>query len=331
MNISLINPGESTGEGKAYGPLTSPHMGLAYIASSLASQGHQVDVIEMPTYGLDYMGVLRQVENFGADVVGITARSFNILSAYKLSKLLKNMRPDLPIILGGAHGTALPEHTLTESSTIDVVVLGYGEYVMCDLVRSLESGNSIEKACDSLPGVCFRKNGVIVTIPPAAPEKDLDLLPSPDFSMYDISKFGMMYHPAMNKFHKEVSIFASRGCPFKCTFCMAHGGAGIERAWNVRSPENVIAEMMKIYDSTGIDVFGFNDSTFGINKKWFLRFCEHMIETGLYNKVNWSFETRADLGTYEIFKAAVEAGCNWVFFGFESGSEKILSTVNKGI
>ncbi|MDA2909556.1 hypothetical protein MYX04_01345 [Nitrospiraceae bacterium AH_259_D15_M11_P09] len=91
MKILLINPGESTGEGGSYGPMTSPHMGLAYLAAYLQQHGEEVKVIEMPTYGMSYHDIFEVVSSFRPEVVGLTARSFNVKSAYKIASGVKGL------------------------------------------------------------------------------------------------------------------------------------------------------------------------------------------------------------------------------------------------
>jgi radical SAM superfamily enzyme YgiQ (UPF0313 family) len=333
IKISLVNPGESTGEGTSYGPLTSPHMGLAYIASFLKSKGHDVDVIEMPTYRMSYEDAMARLKRHQAKVVGLTARSFNILSAHRLADLIKAEEPNVKIILGGAHATALPELTLEEFPAFDALCVGYGELPFLEFVERYDGQYQlpIDELTKGIQSFCYRKDGKIIKNPIMPPIRNLDDLPYPDFSMYDLSKFGSMYHPLTNRFHKHVSMFASRGCPYKCVFCMPHGGGGKSRDWNARSPENVVGEMEYVYKKTGITVIAFNDSTFGINKSWFLDVCDLIKRRGLHQKMNWSFETRANLANLDILEAAVSAGCNWVFFGFESGSDSVLQAVNKRI
>ena len=332
MKVLLINPSEMTGEGGLYGPLTTPHMGLAYIASYLQSNGYEIRVIEQAVYKLSNAKVVELFKEFEPDIVGFTARSFNINVAYQLMGSLKECNPDILIILGGSHATALPAYTLNECSDIDVIVEGYGEESMLELVERYQQGiDDIEALCKPVAGVSYRTKISTVQNPPRSVIKDLDELPFPDYSLYDLTAFGKMYFPQTNKFQREISMFAGRGCPFKCTFCMAHGGEGIKRGWSVRTPGNVVDEMEYQLKNTGIDVFNFNDSTFGIKKKWFFEFCDEIKRRGLHKKIHWSFETRADLGSVELFKAAVSAGCNWVFFGFESGSDAVLEGSKKGI
>jgi len=332
MKIFLVNPGDY-GEGEAYGPLLSPHMGLAYIASYLKHHNHDVEVIEMPVYKLSYEDIVKRVKEFGTNVLGITARSFNILSADKLATLVKKEIPNIKIVLGGAHATALPQRTLDEFSSFDCLVVGYGETPMLEFVQKLEKhpDATIRQLCTDNNSFVFRDGNKIIENPIAPVINNLDSLPNPDYSMYDMPAFGRMYHPPTNKFHQEISMFASRGCPYKCIFCMAHGGEGIVRSYNSRSPAHVVDEIEEIYEKTRINNISFNDSTFGLKKEWFLDFCNELIKRGVEKKIQWSFETRANLAKVEILETAVRAGCKWIFFGFESGSEKVLNTIHKGI
>ncbi|MBI4667949.1 MAG: cobalamin B12-binding domain-containing protein [Elusimicrobia bacterium] len=332
MKTLLINPGETTGEGRAYGPLTSPHMVLAYLAAYLKARGEDVKIIEMPTYKMSHEDVFEAIKHYAPDVVGLTVRSFNIKSAYKIAVGVKKLSKNIQVVMGGSHATALPEHTLEECADIDAVVMAYGEETLYEIVTRVSKGYKEQKAFyEDVMGVTYRNGGGYIGNGDRPVIADLDALPFPDYGMYDLNKFGKMYFSDTGRFEREFSIFASRGCPFKCIFCMPHGGPGISRNRTTRSPENIVAEMEMNMEKFGAKTFNFNDSTFGINRKWVKEFCELLRKRGLHKKVHWSFETRADLASEELFIDTKEAGCNWVFAGFESGAKSVLEGMRKGI
>lgn len=330
INVLLIDPSEGLFQEGNYGKPLAPNLGLAYIASSLKKECHAtVKITEMRPYDISMSKLGTIIDGFSPDIVGITAKTFNILSAYKVADLVKRIRPEAITVIGGAHGTVFPELTLQQCNSIDAVVRREGESTMSEMVNRLVPGNSNQDIFSKLNGVSYRsETGVISHNEDRELIRDLDSLPFPDYSMYNLKSYGMLYNPARHKFSRQFSIITSRGCPYKCTFCAPI----LTRKFRQRSVANVMEEIDFLIRQYNCDRIYFEDSTFCVNRKWFDEFCNEFIRRKFHQKITWGFESRVELlQDVEIFRQAKDAGCTYVYYGIESGNQTILDYAQKGI
>ncbi len=159
---------------------------------------------------------------------------------------------------------------------------------------------------------------------------NLDLLAFPDFDDFDIQKCLFIYN-------NHLSIMASRGCPYSCSYCNNHALRRTLKGTYVRfrSVENVIEEIdlrIKQYYDKGFRYFYFFDDTFILNKDYVLKFCKQFKEKGFHKLLRWNVNIRANLVTDELMGALKDAGCYQVRMGVESGNEYIRNTIyNRGM
>ena len=332
MRVLFIDPPSPTGGATEFGEkekLASPNMGIIYIATYLKSRTDaDVLVIDMLHNNLSFSSLSAVVKDFQPSLVGITSKTMNILSSYKVAGIIKAISPKTVIIIGGAHPTALPQHTLNECADIDAVVVQEGENTCLELYNRMKEGYGTHRECFvNLTGVVWRdKFGEIQTNKERELISDLDSLPFPDLSIVDYKRYRRVYNPTNYRFQYLYPVFASRGCPFKCTFCMPLLG----RKHRIRSIDHILAEIELLNKRYNAKRIYFEDSLFCSRKEWFERFCEMYMKRGLHKKVQWGFETRIDTANSEMFRLAREAGCIYTYFGVESGSELVLRKANKG-
>lgn len=333
MNVMFIDPPSLQGgasENVSIGDgtnLTSPNMGILYMATYLKSKTHaKVSILDMAANNIEFTRLPDIFKYFQPSLVCISSKTFNILSTYKISRIVKKINPKTAVLVGGAHPTALPEHTLIECHNIDAVALREGENTVLDLYERMKDGYELPNVFVDLPGVVYRNGtGQIVHNEERRLIKDLDALPFPDFSLVNYKRYKKVYNPNKHRFQYMYPIFASRGCPFNCTFCMPLH----TRKYRVRSIENILDEIAMLNKKYGAQRIYFEDSLFGAQKEWFLGFCEKYKKKGLHKKVQWGFETRIDTVDIEMFSQAKSSGCIYTFFGVESGSERVLKKAKK--
>ncbi|MFQ5904684.1 MAG: B12-binding domain-containing radical SAM protein, partial [Candidatus Binatia bacterium] len=208
----------------------------------------------------------------------------------------------------------LPDEALA-SPQVDFLVRGEGERSFPNLVHTLENQSDPLR----VKGVSFKKNGQVVHNIDEEHIQELDSIPHParellwDMDSYDSEALG--------------HLFTSRGCPYKCNFCSS---AGIwSRKVRYRSVESMIEEIRLVKERYGTKQFSFWDDVFTINKERTRKFCEALIKERL--NVYWSCTCRFDNVNEEIIVLMKEAGCNNMEFGVESGSERILKYIKKGV
>ena len=294
-----------------------PPMGQAYVASVLLDRGHDVHMIDANALRLQLPVIMKKLASLSPDVVGTTAATPSLVLATEFAKGVKRLG-DIPVILGGPHGSALPEETLLANPEIDVVVVGEGESIADRLVHALTGSGSV----GDVPSIAFRKDGAVVQTPLAPLQEELDAIPFP------------ARHLLPNHLYRTIDswpmtcIIAVRGCPARCIYCNVPHLAG--RGMRRRSDANIVAEMELCLSRWGVSFFSFIDDTFTTSRAWVHGLCDAIISAGLARKVRWSCLTRPDMADEELLGKMKQAGCVRVEFGIESGSPRMLEFLRKG-
>jgi radical SAM superfamily enzyme YgiQ (UPF0313 family) len=322
MKVALVVPPIALEEryNKALANVTGslPPLGLLTIGTMLREAGHDIRVLDGSVRTLD--DIMSEFKEFVPDIVGISAMTLMWPKVKLLSKKLKEQWPKMNIIVGGVHATLIREKALSEIPDIDAVCWGEGEFSMLEYVDSFSNLNYREP----IDGIAFRHNGGNFTIgKDRQPIKDINILPIPDRTLIPVHN----YVPAIEQYkdHPVTNIFTTRGCPFKCIFCLPDLlGKGVR----YRSVDNVMKEIDILVNTFGIRDIAFWDDTFTINKKRVFAICERIIENNL--NFIWSAQARADCVTPDMLDIMSKAGCWKVFYGVESLVQKNLDTLNKG-
>ena len=292
-------------------------MGLALIAAVLEKEGHQVTVLEANALQLKAEDVPPLV---AADVVGLTAMTPSINAAIAIAGHLKKAYPDLPIMLGGAHATLLPEETLVAAPAIDIIVKGEGEETVVELLQALEHKQPLIK----VPGISYRKDGGLLSNPLRSQGIDLDSLPFLGYHLLPWQKYKP--HPPHGRVLPFAAIITSRGCPYRCSYCSKPVFGTLFRG---QSPERVIEEVIYHQKEFGIKEFAFYDDVFTLDKERTHAIADEIIKRKL--KIYWTCETRVNLVDKELLRHIRQAGCYSIAYGIESGSQEIMETLDKGI
>jgi radical SAM superfamily enzyme YgiQ (UPF0313 family) len=159
---------------------------------------------------------------------------------------------------------------------------------------------------------------------PRPNERDLDRFPRParhllkDLKLYSPNPFRGFSH--------SVSVISSRGCTFDCSYC---DQSVFQRRWRAHGADAVLEEMEELHERWGFDFFSFEDDHFLINKERVIELCRKMIERKL--RVGWSCSARANSFTPHVLELMRDAGCKMVFLGLESGSERMIKAIDKGM
>lgn len=329
FKIMLITPGNLANQDSegGRGVVYSPNLGLTYLASYIEKlHGDKVEVaiVETVPEHLSDGDLKKKLVDFRPDMVGISSKTFNILSAYRLLRMVKAIDPSTVTVLGGAHGTAMPEHTFTECSELDIIVRGEGELPFAAIVSRV-----LEDRRDELEGIAsitYRTNaGEIKSNSGVSLLTDLDVVPFPRYDKYDLKNYGMGNNPVTGAKENFFSVFASRGCPYFCTFCMPL----LTRQVRKREPAKIVEELNFLINEMQAKFVYFEDSCMTTDNKWFEAVCDEFISSGIDKKISWGFETRVDVVTKKLFEKAARAGGVYVNFGLESGSDYILERNKK--
>jgi radical SAM superfamily enzyme YgiQ (UPF0313 family) len=297
----------------------SPPLGLLYIAAALKKNGHNVSVIDYSLEKLDHKNLAARIEQEKTGLVGISTVTPKIYDAMELAEFIKKEFPEMIIAAGGPHATLLPEAVLKDCPSIDFIVQGEGEFALNALVERLENNLT----ADGLDGIAFRKGKEIINNPLKEYIADLNSIPMPDRELIDINRYSGFLKTSVSP---ATTIMTSRGCPYRCIYCSKPVTGEKVRA---TTPENVIKEIKFLMSQYGIKEIIFYDDSFTINRKRAIKICDLIIKNDI--KVKWQCETRVNLVDEELLIKMRKAGCYVIAYGIESGSDRVLKVLKKGV
>ncbi|KXA98142.1 hypothetical protein AKJ39_02475 [candidate division MSBL1 archaeon SCGC-AAA259J03] len=284
----------------------------AYLASPLEEEGEKVRIEDAPTLNHDLRDVKEKIEDFDPDYVGISAMTPTAPAAYRVAEVAKKSDPDRNVIMGGPHPTLLPEETMVECPSVDILVRGEGERTIRELSRGKDPSN--------IKGVTYRENGEIVENEDRPPITDLDELPFPAYHLLPMDQYkvaGIRY----------ATMITSRGCPFNCTFCASSRICG--EKWRGKSPERVLEQIKLLRQDYGVREIEMLDDTFVLDRDRAVKICDLIIENNV--DVSWSCSSRVDTIDKSLAERLKEAGCHTIYLGIESGVQETLDRLKKGI
>ncbi len=299
-----------------------PPLGLGYIASSLRNEGYGVDILDCTFMTRE--DALEKAKKAEPDVVGIYSMVSMRRDSIKFAAFLRDSC-DL-LVAGGPLPSCDPFSFMKD---FDVVVRGEGEKTMPDILRAYENGSDP----GNIPGIMYRKNntglarcceeGEIVNTETGKLETDIDTISFPARDLFPNDEYIKYWRRRTGS--ATTTVFTTRGCPFRCEFC-SNAVFGI--SYRERSPSNVLDEVEEAL-SFGYDRIHFADDVFTLNKERVHGICKEIKKRGLDFK--WECLGRVDSIDRGMAAAMKEAGCDRIFFGIESGSDRILKVMNKKI
>jgi anaerobic magnesium-protoporphyrin IX monomethyl ester cyclase len=339
--ITLINPpGIKTFSGlQMHTP--NPPLGLAYVAAALREAGYLHQVIDATGEALDAVSpypdradfmvqgltvdeIVRRIDP-DTDVVGLSCMFSTLWPlTSRVAQAVREKFPDVLLVLGGEHGTAVPEHVLN-TSPIDVVVLGEGEETFVELLRA----RAARRPLAEVQGIAFREGGRVVSTGLSPRRRDVDAIPLPAWDAFPIQAYIARHQTNGINLGRSMPMLGTRGCPFQCTFC-SNPGMWTQR-WIARDPRRLADEMEHYVRKYAVTNFDFQDLTAIVKRQWIVDFCTELIGRGL--NITWQMPsgTRAEVFDDEVADLLYRSGCRALAFAPESGSPSILKKVKKQV
>lgn len=270
-----------------------PFIGPLYLSAYLKEHGHDVTVTDLS--GKD----LNDWIPGKYDIYGITGTSANFPQMKIIAQRIRDLYPTSYIVAGGAHATLAPDHLLSNSE-VDICIKGPGEIAF---ERFLANGN-LDYEFDY---------------------EDYLMSPIPDYEAIDFSKYlPSQTYKYLLGIVNEATIFTTLGCPYKCNFCAQHK---MRNKIKFIPLNDVEKNLLYLKEKYGVKLFYISDDTFGFAKSRFGDLCNMFKK----HKITWHCLLRADLAQESRLKFMNKSGCIGVVYGFESGSNKILKLMNKGV
>ncbi len=323
MKMSFINPGpnEILSEGEKTMIAASPPLGILYIASKLREIGMAVSAYDQASVGSSVGETVSWVQKENPDILGFSTLLTSSYTAPKLAEAVKNKIPDIPIVFGNQHATFNAERILRKYPFVDIIVRGEGEQACEEIAECFEGKRELKE----ILGITFRKKDKIISTPNRPLTNNVDSLPLParDLLVEEYHNNTIGVNVAPKKFTTFVS---SRGCVFRCRFCNCASFA--RNLWRPRSVVNIVNEL-NLLASEGYEQLMFVDDNFTLNPKRVIRLCERIRKDKI--DIEWICEGRVDQCSYDMLRHMVKAGCRMMYFGIESGVQKVLDYFNKRI
>jgi anaerobic magnesium-protoporphyrin IX monomethyl ester cyclase len=294
-------------------------LNVCYLAAELERRGIGVSIVDMNVAGHRF-----SLDDFTRElnprIAGFAAYTPFVPVAHDYASRLKSLIPGLKTVVGGYHASALPEQTLLEFPSFDYLVAGEGENTLSELAVAIAGGLET----NHINGLYYRENGSVTSNPPRELIKDIDSFPFPARHLLEQDKYKV--NPINYVKLPTTGILASRGCNHRCTFCsqsVFHGRA------RVRSAANIIAEIEQCGKDFGIRGYRFYDDNLAASRDTCMSFCDLLMKKNI--RINWNCFSRVDCVDAELLATMKRAGCHQIKFGVETGTEKMLDVMNKGI
>ena len=281
-------------------------LGLRYVGEYAKAQGHEVTLIE-ETINTPILAVLEKIMAVPAQVYGFSVHIWNKLFVFKLIRMLRKLRPQAAIVIGGPEVAFDAERIFAELPQADYIVQGEGELVFSELLEYLAGGGAVPQHIAYREGEQVNLNGGITVI------EDMSLLPFP--------------YPDLEKMlaeHKIVYYECTRGCPFNCAYCLS----GISRSVRKRPLELVLRDLDR-FIAAGVPLVKFVDRTYNLDEKYFLPMMQHLAQAD--TNATFHFEIKADILSEGVmdFLATVPKGRFQLEIGIQSTHQPTLKAINR--
>jgi radical SAM superfamily enzyme YgiQ (UPF0313 family) len=300
---------------------TGAQLGVLTLSSLLRRQGYTPTVINLDDLFFEFVRLDRSTETFFSFVARhLPAHSFDffglssICSSYpltlRLAQEIRRLNPDARIILGGPQASVVDVATMRAFPCIDIIVRGEADDTFPALLHHLDNGLEWEK----LPGITFRRGDEVIRNPNAPVVENMDRLPLPAFDLdLRIRDRGGV--------HLEIG----RGCPFACTFCSTNDF--FRRNFRLKSPATMVRDITSLQKKYGLNYFSLVHDMYTIDRRKVVAFCDEILASG--EKFTWGCSARTDCIDDDLLQLMASAGCTGIFFGIETGSQRLQHVINK--
>lgn len=256
----------------------------------------------------------RLLGKFKPDIIGLSSTTENYNLALRDIRSIQREWPEVPILIGGPHISALPQSLPDIPNLIGVI--GEGEETFLELIQSFLTNQEFDQdALLEIQGLVFYdKTGQLAYTPPRVLAEDIDTIPIPEREL-------LLQIPE----HHQPALLTSRGCPFRCTFCSTRM---LWKEIRFHSPERVVEELFDILrifpDQPSLRI---DDDLFTLNIKRLRVLAGLIREEGLHKKIRFTVSARANTLSKEVCLILKDMNVQSIFFGLETGSQNVLRQI----
>src|SRR5215475_8558705 len=293
-----------------------PPLGILYLSAFLKRSGFSVEVFDS-TFR-DFSDFEHTVQRVKPRIVGLYANIITRDNVLRLAHIAKANGVEF-VLVGGPDASEWCEKYFANG--VDIIGVNEGELTLQELIPRLQNEGMTD--IEQVRGIMFSKNGQVHRTPPRPAITDLDSLPWPDRDALNMDE----YFTAWKSHHGEssVSLITARGCPFHCAWCSSEVFGHTHRQ---RSPKDVVDEMLDLKRRYNPDIMWISDDVLTINKKWTREFIREVKARNAQHP--YECLSRVDLVDRDILQGLRDTGCFRIWYGAESGSQKVLDSMRKG-
>ncbi len=295
-------------------------LGVLALSSALNLRSIDVEVLDLSDLNVGDISELDEALDKVSDaivftdpeIIGLSTMSNNIVVALEICRRIKKAHPNIITILGGPGASFGAKEILESFKQVDIIVRGEADNSFPELVEQLQRNGSI----GPVKGVVYREGDRINDNGWSEPIEDLDSLPIPDYASYDQDL----------DVDEAVTIEVGRGCPFACTFCST--SSYFKRKFRMKSVDRVLSELKVVQEKFGYKRrIKMNHDLLTFNRKYILSLCDAL--SNLDAPLKWGCSARLDTLDEEILGRMSGAGCDRIYLGIETVSERMQKIINK--
>ncbi|MBI1825377.1 MAG: cobalamin B12-binding domain-containing protein [Planctomycetes bacterium] len=296
----------------------NPPLGILSLAGYLEKHSnHHIELIDAQPKQYTYSQLEEILQDRRADVVGITAMTFTLIDVFKTVRLVKKVMPAAKIVLGGPHVHLYPEESIRHPE-VDFLVQGEGEVVFLQLLSNLDNAS----AWQNMKGLVYRHEAdKIVNTGIASSSENLDDLGIPARHLLNVRD----YTSLLGRDNVITTMFTSRGCPYRCTFC-DRPYSPVLSGFRCRSAGHV-ADEMETCLALGINEAFIYDDTFTVRRDRVFELCDEIDRRKI--KFRWDVRAHVNTMTPDLLRRMKQAGCDRIHYGVECGNDRMLKVIKK--
>ncbi len=295
---------------------------LAYAHALLEKKSFPTLLIDAVPEHLSESVFLDHISHFQPDIVLLETSTASLLTDLHIAKEIRQINNHCTIVFCGPHYHMYKEQFLKDHPVVDMVLVGEYEFTLLDIACAYENNES----CDNIPGILYRdkKNNTVKKTPPRPLVKDIDQFPWPSRDHLPMAKY-QDYLCGIPQ--PSLQMWASRGCPYQCSFCFWPHVMYNSSVYRLRSPEDILNEIDHCLKTYPIRSVYFDDDTFNINKEHVMAIAQGFIDR--HWDIPWGIMARADHMDEEMLEKLAESNLWGVKYGIESGVQKIVDQCGK--
>ncbi|MFC1850765.1 B12-binding domain-containing radical SAM protein [candidate division CSSED10-310 bacterium] len=303
-----------------------PDIGLGYLATCCREAGHEVYILDCLLEKSTMADFIRCLKRYKPDVLGIKTYSCDIKRTDEMCQEARQILVELITILGGPHPSSeIPERIFHQIPNAQYAFAGEAEAGLPEFLARFVNGTT---DFENIPGLIWRDDTGAVRANSKVYTTNLDTLSFPAWDLIDPRKYNWGYSYMTTKLPAAPMVM-TRGCPFRCTFCGSHLITG--RHVRKRSVDNIINEMKMLRRDYGVQTIDIVDENFAFDREFLIEFCQRMISEKPGLLWNCPYGVRLTNLDEEVIVLMEKAGCFGVSVGVESGSDRILKLIRKGL